>query len=249
MIGAPVPNGPAGRRLSSRNGTSESRTKPAAANSHTNSSSVKKHCGSPENCVNTNDSPGTGDAFDGRVFRENVKTKSAAPCLATRAASRTARRKVAADSARFQIPCATNKSHEWSRSGRASIGLSVHATCPDKRRRRIPSAAAVIIGSDRSRPTTFQPCAASGIAFRPAPQPMSKARRRARRRSSCSANLTSVTFGGELTKRATISGLLHVKPASGSVTTPHSQYLRMLGSSGSKPCDQDDRSHSGDRDL
>ena len=42
---------------------------------------MRKHCGSPENCVKTNGSPSTARAEAGSVRRENVKTKSAAETL------------------------------------------------------------------------------------------------------------------------------------------------------------------------
>src|SRR3954471_13980881 len=112
----------AGGRLYSVNGTTESRTKPAALISASNWSSVRKHCGAPENWLNTNDSPGTGDAAAGRVFLEKVKTNRAAPGRATRAASAIARRISADDFARFQMPCATTRSALASATGRTSIG-------------------------------------------------------------------------------------------------------------------------------
>ena len=62
---------PSRGRLSSRSGSDGSGSKPHAASSLTSCSSVRKHCGWPENCVNTKDSPGSGSAvFGKRAARE-----------------------------------------------------------------------------------------------------------------------------------------------------------------------------------
>jgi hypothetical protein len=61
--------------------------KPTPPNSATSCGSVRKHCGSPENCVNTKGSAATGSVCGEKVFREKVNTNRPAPGLATRAAS------------------------------------------------------------------------------------------------------------------------------------------------------------------
>ncbi len=96
-------------------------SKPHVASSLTSCASVKKHCGCPENCVNTKDSPGSGSAVSASVLRENVNRNSAHPGRPTRAASRTACRNSAPDRARFQIPCATMKSNTSDANGSWSI--------------------------------------------------------------------------------------------------------------------------------
>ena len=96
------------------------------------------------------------------VWRENVKTNSAAPGRATRAASATARRNAAPVGARFRIPCATTKSMLRLATGRLSIDAStrrrrpVSPSPPRERRQRGASAAT---GQRPARPSRGGPVA------------------------------------------------------------------------------------------
>ncbi len=94
------------------------------------------------------------------------------------------RRNSAAERARFQMPCAMTRSQLPSASGSPVHGGEREAQLPcgppppPSPPCRCAPAAAASIGSELSRPTTFQPRSASGTALRPAPQPRSSARRR-----------------------------------------------------------------------
>ena len=132
MTGGPAARSVPGRgRLCSVRGTAWSGTKPASASSSMSCSRVRKHCGSPENSVKTKRSPATGSSPSGKVDRENVNTKSPAPGLATRAASRMAARNCAVDRARFQMPCPITRSTDCEAIGSRSIGAITRLTrCP-----------------------------------------------------------------------------------------------------------------------
>ena len=153
MTGDPPARSVPGRgRLCSVRGTELSGRKPASWSSPSSCLSVRKHCGSPENSVKTKCSPATGSIPSASVVLENVKTKSPAPGLATRAASRTAPRNCAADRARFQMPCAMTRSTESDPSGRCSMGAITRFRLPAGRSARARPAAASSIGPDRFDP-------------------------------------------------------------------------------------------------
>ena len=154
---------------------------------------------------------GTEGASGGSVLRENVNTNSAAPGAATWRASSTARRSSAIDRDRFQMPWATTRSQAPARTGSASIGASASGS---RTRRRARSRAADSIGHEIGQH---------------APAPGARAARRCdRRRSRCRARgprardparprqSAAGSHWPDLTNPATVDGVLHDEPASGS---------------------------------